>query len=60
LKQDVLGDRGGYVVVAPLKPDESHLVRRISSSDADDVMPPVDSGKKLTAEQIALVRRWIA
>ena len=39
----------GTRLCAAGKPDESELVRRISSSDADEVMPPAESGKKLTA-----------
>lgn len=41
------------------KPDESELVRRITAEDADEQMPPADSGKKLSAEEIDLLKRWI-
>ncbi|MGI9429768.1 MAG: DUF1549 domain-containing protein, partial [Bythopirellula sp.] len=41
-------------------PDQSELWRRISSDDPDELMPPADSGKTLTAEQIQLIRRWVA
>ncbi len=49
----------GSVAIVPGKPGESELVRRISSEDPDEVMPPIDSGKTLTPDQISLVRRWI-
>ncbi len=58
--ESVLGETAsGVVPIVPGKPDESELVRRISSEDKDEVMPPVDSGKSLTAEQISLLRRWV-
>ena len=38
----------------------SILLKRIKSSDPDLRMPPVDSGKKLSAEQIEVLERWIA
>jgi mono/diheme cytochrome c family protein len=49
----------GNLAVVPGDPNKSEVVRRISSSDPDDVMPPSDSGKKLSPEQIGLIRRWI-
>ena len=38
---------------------ESELVLRIVSNDPDSVMPPPESGKKLDAEQIALLKQWV-
>ena len=46
--------------IVPGKPDESELVARIFSDDADEVMPPPESHKKLTAAQKELLKRWIA
>ncbi len=43
--------------IAPGNPDQSELYRLISSSDADEQMPR--EGDPLSAEQIALVKRWI-
>jgi hypothetical protein len=37
----------------------SELMRRIISSDPDQQMPPPKSNRKLTPQQIELVRRWI-
>lgn len=39
---------------------DSELTRRIESSDADQVMPPPDSGHRLTAIEKQTLRRWIA
>ncbi len=43
----------------PGNADKSELVRRIFTSNPDDLMPPPDSNKKLTADQKELLRRWI-
>ncbi len=39
-----------------ISPDESSLLARVKA-DGDSVMPP--KGEKLTAEQIALLEKWI-
>jgi len=44
----------------PGKPEESELVRRIFTSDSEDMMPPPKSNKKLDVAQKELLRRWIA
>jgi hypothetical protein len=49
----------GKAAIVPSKPDESELLRRVTSTDRDEVMPPTKSGKKLTKEQVTLLRRWI-
>ena len=45
--------------IVPGEPDESELLRRIVSQDADEIMPPPETEKQLTKEQIELVRQWI-
>src|SRR5207249_6389846 len=46
--------------ILPGKPDESQLVKRIYTTDADDVMPPPETHKILTPEQKEMLRQWIA
>jgi hypothetical protein len=46
--------------IVPGKPDESELVSRIFSKDADDIMPPPESQKKLTEQQKEILKRWVA
>ncbi|MCH8841187.1 MAG: DUF1549 domain-containing protein, partial [Planctomycetes bacterium] len=59
-RESVLGETAsGEVVIVPGKPGKSELFQRISSEDQDERMPPFDSGKSLTPDQIALIRRWI-
>ncbi len=49
------GDSGPAVVLRDVAASELH--RRVTSSDPGDRMPPEGAG--LTAEQVALVERWI-
>jgi hypothetical protein len=51
-------DSGMRAVVAG-KPDESELLARMISTDPSEQMPPPETGKSLSAEQIDLLRRWI-
>ena len=51
-------ESGGHAIL-PGDSAASKLVARITSADPDEVMPPADAGKPLTAEQIAILRRWI-
>ncbi len=54
-------DRGGYKAIAPGRPDESELIRRVTSHEPGEVMPP-PAAKKLavTLQEAELLRRWIA
>ncbi len=45
---------------APGRPEASELIRRISTDKADDLMPPPDSHRQLSAPQKELLRRWVA
>jgi mono/diheme cytochrome c family protein len=54
-------DRGGYRAITPGKPEESELLRRVTSHDAGEMMPPPAAKKTaVTPEEAALLRRWIA
>lgn len=53
-------DRGGYRAISPGKPDESELLRRVTSHESFEVMPPASAKKSpITKEEAALLRRWI-
>src|SRR5687767_8118750 len=49
----------GLKAIVPGKSGESRLVSRIFSSDEDELMPPPDSNKKLTAAERDLLKQWI-
>lgn len=51
------GDSGAIVV--PGKPEESLLLRRVSSADVDVRMPPEGEGEPLDARQRGIVKAWI-
>jgi mono/diheme cytochrome c family protein len=51
---------GANAVITRTKPDESELIARITTDDPDMRMPPADSGKTLTPEQIETLRKWVA
>jgi mono/diheme cytochrome c family protein len=46
-------------VVAPGQSGKSLLIERVASEDAEFRMPPAKTGKRLTAEQVKVLRRWI-
>jgi hypothetical protein len=49
----------GSRAIVPGKPDESELVFRVEEADPTLHMPPPDSGKSISPEQAALLRRWV-
>src|SRR5687768_6823041 len=50
----------GAVPIVPGKPDESELLKRVTTLDADEKMPPARSQKQLTPRQIETLRNWVA
>ena len=52
--------KSGRCAIVPEHPDQSSLVTRIKSADADEVMPPPAHKKPLTPAQRELLERWIA
>src|ERR1043165_980914 len=45
--------------VVPGKLERSELWTRVTTTNADDRMPPADSHKELKPEQIATLKQWI-
>src|SRR4051794_4829250 len=45
--------------IVPGKPDESELVSRVFSDDAEELMPPPNSHKTLSSDQKELLKQWI-
>ena len=58
-REGALGSAGGPAPFVAGKPAESEALRRITSADPDERMPPADSGKSLTEAQISLVKTWV-
>ena len=49
----------GLIAIVPGMPEQSELLRRIDSHDADERMPPATTKKELTDRQRRLLRQWI-
>ncbi len=48
------------LAVQPGNPDDSELIRRIETDDADLVMPPPETKTTLTQTEREILRKWIA
>lgn len=55
-EQGLRGENGPLVIG---QPDDSPLWRRITSDDAETIMPPPATGKRLSPRDRELIRRWI-
>src|SRR5881394_1649978 len=51
--------KGDKAVILPGKSAESELIRRVTNTDPEEVMPPPKSNRKLTPAQIDLLKRWV-
>src|SRR5438874_5378127 len=54
LRDEALKERKGVRAIVPGDPAASEIVRRITTADLDDLMPPPKSGRTLTAPEIDL------
>ncbi|MCS5583503.1 MAG: DUF1549 domain-containing protein, partial [Pseudomonadales bacterium] len=50
-------DRGGYRAIDQVRPKKSVMLSRLHS--VDEPMPPADAQKQLTAEERAVLTRWL-
>ncbi len=57
VKEEAL--RTNEPVIVPGQSAESEVVIRITTTEADEQMPPPKSGRKLSATQIEILKRWI-
>jgi mono/diheme cytochrome c family protein len=60
VEADAKADRDGHQVIAPGKPAQSELLRRLTTDDPDERMPPGSSGRSISEAQIATLTKWIA
>ncbi|MEQ8706231.1 MAG: PSD1 and planctomycete cytochrome C domain-containing protein [Phaeodactylibacter sp.] len=54
-----LGKAQDHYALVPGDPEKSTLIQRIFSEDPQEVMPPPESNLTLTAQEKALLRRWV-
>lgn len=57
LRFDIKAEAMKSGVIVPGKSSESELIKRVTTDDVDDAMPP--KGARLEPQQIALLRKWI-
>jgi hypothetical protein len=50
---------GGMSVVKPGNPTKSEIIRRITSADPEERMPPPKSNLALSQEEVGLIQRWV-
>jgi hypothetical protein len=60
VRDDAIKANEGVTAIVPGKPEQSEILKRLLSHDADEQMPPPESNRKVTPAQIELIRRWIA
>jgi Protein of unknown function (DUF1553)/Protein of unknown function (DUF1549)/Concanavalin A-like lectin/glucanases superfamily/Planctomycete cytochrome C len=53
-------DRENAKVIVAGKPGDSELIRRITSKDPEERMPPPSAGRDLSPAKTELLRRWVA
>jgi Protein of unknown function (DUF1553)/Protein of unknown function (DUF1549)/Concanavalin A-like lectin/glucanases superfamily/Planctomycete cytochrome C len=59
VEADAKQDLGGRFAIVPGDVSKSEMIRRITAADSARRMPPVASGRTLTANEIALIQKWI-
>lgn len=52
--------KSGERAIVPGELDASELLRRVATTDEDDLMPPPKDGERLSLDQIAKLEQWIA
>ncbi len=49
----------GQFIIKPGEPARSELIQRVTSTDPEEQMPPPKSNLSLTADEIALLKKWV-
>jgi hypothetical protein len=59
VRAEAVKDRDGTVAVKPKDADGSEVMKRILSTDPDEIMPPPKEGHALSSREIEIVKKWI-
>jgi hypothetical protein len=59
-RDDALKERRKGKPIVPGQPNESLIFARVTAADDAERMPPAESGNRLSADQIDILKRWIA
>lgn len=57
--QAIVKLKSGNHAIVPGESGASSILERLQSTDSDELMPPPDSGKTVSPEEIARIKRWI-
>ncbi len=60
LRDQAFAEREGGRVLVPGSLEKSHLIRRVTSKDDSERMPPEDSVRQLSAEEIETLKQWVS
>jgi hypothetical protein len=60
MRESAVTAHDGLTAIVPGKVDDSEMIARLVSKDAEEVMPPPKSNHTVTAKQVDTLRRWIA
>jgi hypothetical protein len=58
-KEGAFRQKRNRTMIVPGHSGQSEVIRRIVSTNPDEVMPPPDSQRKLTPKQIEVLRKWV-
>lgn len=58
-REGALAENDGLRAIIPGKAADSELVKRLLTSDADDLMPPPQEARQLTPREKQILQRWI-
>lgn len=60
IREEALANRDGVVAIVPGDPEKSAIIRHITSSDPDEVMPPPKAHlAPLKQEQVEILKQWV-
>src|SRR3569832_1696562 len=60
VREEAINERkGGTCAIKPGDLSKSELVKRITSTDPDEVLPPPKDGHPVAPQEVALLKRWI-
>lgn len=53
------GGKSGKAALVPGRSAEGELFRRLTTHEADDLMPPADAKNPVTSAEVDILRRWV-
>lgn len=59
-REGALRDLGGYAAIIPQKVTTSELIKRVTTADEEDLMPPPEKGGRLSSREVQMLKDWVA